>query len=45
MRARLQGERNASTGQNALEAENDQLKRLLAEKELELSLARKVRRL
>lgn len=45
MRARLQGERNANTGQNALEAENDQLKRLLAEKELELSLARKVRRL
>jgi transposase len=45
MRARLQGESKASTGQNALEAENDQLKRLLAEKELELSLARKVRRL
>jgi transposase len=45
IRARLQGERANSTGQSALEAENDQLKRLVAEKELELALARKVRRL
>lgn len=43
-RARLAGEQSAS-GVSQLEAENDRLKRILAEKELELDLSRKVRRL
>ncbi len=40
----LQGNRSSSA-ENRLEAENDRLKRILAEKELELDLAKKVRRL
>lgn len=43
-RARLAGEHQTS-GTSQLEAENDRLKRILAEKELELDLSRKVRRL
>ena len=40
----LQGNR-LSTIETRLEAENDRLKRILAEKELELDIAKKVRRL
>ena len=40
-RARLAGERHDS-GQVALERENDRLKRIVAEKELELNISRKV---
>ena len=43
-RARLAGER-PDNGQAALERENDRLKRIVAEKELELDISRKVRRL
>ena len=43
-RARLAGERQ-DDGVSALERENDRLKRILAEKELELDIAKKVRRL
>ena len=43
-RARLAGERQ-DHGQAALERENDRLKRIVAEKELELDISRKVRRL
>ena len=43
-RTRLAGER-PDHGQMALERENDRLKRILAEKELELDISRKVRRL
>ena len=43
-RARLAGER-LEQGMTNLEREHDRLKRILAEKELELDLARKVRRL
>lgn len=43
-RARLAGERQ-DNGQAALERESDRLKRIVAEKELELDIARKVRRL
>ncbi len=43
-RARLAGERQ-DNGQAALERENDRLKRIVAEKELELDISRKVRRL
>jgi transposase len=42
-RTRLQGER-PDQGQTLLERENDRLKRILAEKELELDISRKVRR-
>ncbi len=42
-RARLAGERQ-DNGQAALEQENDRLKRIVAEKELELYISRKVRR-
>jgi hypothetical protein len=35
----------AGAGNKQLEAENDRLKRIVAEKELELDLAKKVRRL
>lgn len=40
----LQGNRS-STIETRLEVENDRLKRILAEKELELDIAKKVRRL
>jgi transposase-like protein len=43
-RARLAGERQDNR-HAALERENDQLKRIVAEKELELDISRKVRRL
>jgi transposase-like protein len=43
-RARLAGERQ-DNGHAALERENDRLKRIVAEKELELDISRKVRRL
>ncbi len=43
-RARLAGERQ-DTGHTALERENDRLKRIVAEKELEQGSSRKVRRL
>jgi transposase-like protein len=43
-RARLAGERQ-DNGQAVLERENDRLKRIVAEKELELDISRKVRRL
>lgn len=43
-RARLAGDRQDS-GVTTLEKENDRLKRILAEKELELDISRKVRRL
>ncbi len=43
-RARLAGERQ-DNAQAALERENDRLKRIVAEKELELDISRKVRRL
>lgn len=43
-RARLAGERQDNE-QAALERENDRLKRIVAEKELELDISRKVRRL
>ena len=43
-RARLAGAKQDS-GQAALERENDLLKRIVAEKELELDISRKVRRL
>lgn len=43
-RARLAGERQ-NDGHAALERENDRLKRIVAEKELELDISRKVRRL
>jgi transposase len=43
-RARLAGE-GQDNGQAALERENDRLKRIVAEKELELDISRKVRRL
>ena len=42
--ARLSGDR-PDQGMTALERENDRLKRIVAEKELELDIARKVRRL
>ena len=42
-RARLAGERQ-DHGQAALERENDRLKRIVAEKELELDISRKARR-
>ena len=42
-RARLAGERQ-DNGHAALERENDRLKRIVAEKELELDISRKVRR-
>ncbi len=43
-RARLAGNK-PDNGQVTLERENDRLKRILAEKELELDISRKVRRL
>ncbi len=43
-RARLAGERH-DNAQAGLERENDRLKRIVAEKELELDISRKVRRL
>lgn len=43
-RARLAGGRQ-DQGVTSLERENDRLKRIVAEKELELDIARKVRRL
>ncbi|MFB9991537.1 transposase [Deinococcus oregonensis] len=43
-RARLAGDR-PNQGMSLLERENDRLKRMVAEKELELDIARKVRRL
>ena len=43
-RARLAGDRQ-DQGVTTLERENDRLKRILAEKELELDISRKVRRL
>ncbi|RJF72805.1 transposase [Deinococcus cavernae] len=43
-RARLAGDRH-DHGITQVERENDRLKRILAEKELELDIARKVRRL
>lgn len=43
-RARLAGDQQDS-GMSNLEKENDRLKRILAEKELELDISRKVRRL
>ncbi len=43
-RARLARERQ-DNGHAALERENDRLKRIVAEKELELDISRKVRRL
>jgi len=43
-RARLAGERQ-DNGYATLERENDRLKRIVAEKELELDISRKVRRL
>lgn len=43
-RARLAGERQ-DNAQAALERENHRLKRIVAEKELELDISRKVRRL
>jgi transposase len=43
-RSRLARER-PDNGQAALERENDRLKRIVAEKELELDISRKVRRL
>ena len=43
-RARLAGERQ-DNGHAALERENDRPKRIVAEKELELDISRKVRRL
>jgi transposase len=43
-RARLAGERQ-DNAQAVLERENDRLKRIVAEKELELDISRKVRRL
>lgn len=43
-RARLAGERQ-NDAQAVLERENDRLKRIVAEKELELDISRKVRRL
>jgi transposase-like protein len=43
-RARLAGERH-DNAQAVLERENDRLKRIVAEKELELDISRKVRRL
>lgn len=43
-RARLAGERQDNE-HAALERENDRLKRIVAEKELELDISRKVRRL
>ena len=43
-RARLAGERQ-DHGHAALERENNRLKRIVAEKELELDISRKVRRL
>ena len=43
-RSRLAGERQ-DNGQAALERENDRLKQIVAEKELELDISRKVRRL
>jgi len=43
-RSRLAGERQ-DHGHAALERENDRLKRIVAEKELELDISRKVRRL
>ncbi|WP_189093088.1 transposase [Deinococcus ruber] len=43
-RARLAGDRQ-NEGATTLERENDRLKRIVAEKELELDLARNVRRL
>ncbi len=42
-RTRLSGEQ-PDNGKAALERENDRLKRILAEKELELDISRKVRR-
>ena len=43
-RSRLAGDRQ-DHGHAALERENDRLKRIVAEKELELDISRKVRRL
>ena len=43
-RARLAGERQ-DNGHTVLERENDRLKRIVAEKELEQGISRKVRRL
>lgn len=43
-RARLAGDK-PDQGMGMLERENDRLKRILAEKELELDISRKVRRL
>jgi hypothetical protein len=43
-RARLVGQRK-DNAQAILERENDRLKRIVAEKELELDISRKVRRL
>ena len=43
-RARLAGDR-PDQGVTSLERENDRLKRIVAEKELELDISRKVRRL
>ena len=43
-RARLAGDRQ-DQGVTTLERENDRLKRIVAEKELELDISRKVRRL
>ena len=42
--ARLSGDRQ-DQGVTTLERENDRLKRIVAEKELELDISRKVRRL
>ena len=44
-RARLAGGPAGSSATASLEAENDRLKRIVAEKELELDISRKVRRL
>jgi transposase len=43
-RSRLAGQQQ-DNGHTALERENDRLKRIVAEKELELDISRKVRRL
>jgi len=43
-RSRLAGQQQ-NNGSTALERENDRLKRIVAEKELELDISRKVRRL
>ncbi len=42
---RGQGTKRQDNGQAALERENNRLKRIVAEKELELEISRKVRRL